>query len=226
MPSACSRVGSEASTSTCAGPYCWPSTTTSFGCSLSLPLANSLIRRPAAPGSSVENAYRRGPTIASLATAKSVPSTARAASVFLTTFKYTPVSRAFLRIAVICSTVVPAYSAAIRECALAATSATSATTFCFWDRLRAISLLQLNSARGSSRWRSWAAPILGAGDAGHPGAGHPEVLNQHSRRASPSTQARSIEGCGLSDPAFGNGDSMPCEHPCPSLPCADRTCGL
>src|SRR5690606_29247397 len=52
--------------------------------------------------------------------------------------KYTPVSRACLRIAVIWPTVVPMYSAAIRECALAATSATSATTFCFWDRLIAI----------------------------------------------------------------------------------------
>jgi len=53
----------------------------------------------------------------------------------------------------------------IKECALAATSATSATTFCFWDRLRAISLLLMNSAHGSSRRRSWATPVLGVGDA-------------------------------------------------------------
>ena len=45
------------------------------------------------------------------------------------------------RIAVICSTVVPLYSTATRECALAAISATCATTSCFWDRLRAITLL-------------------------------------------------------------------------------------
>src|SRR5690606_5167641 len=108
-------VGSEARTSTWLAGYSWPPTATTFGLSLSLVLANSLIRRPAAPGSSVENAYSSGPTSASLVHSNSVPSTARATSVFLTTFRNTPFSRAFLRIAVICSTVVPAYSAAIRR---------------------------------------------------------------------------------------------------------------
>src|SRR5690348_2777131 len=115
MASASSRVGSEASTSTCAAGSSLPSTETTRAFSLSLLLANSLIRRPAAPGSSVENAYSSGPVRASLTTSNSVPATARDASVFLTTFRNTPVSRAFLRIAVICSTVVPAYSAATRE---------------------------------------------------------------------------------------------------------------
>src|SRR5690606_2927853 len=141
MVRACSRVGSAASTSTCAAGSNLPSTETTLATSLSLPLANSLIRRPAAPGSSVENAYSSGPTRASLTHSYSVPATAREASVFLTTRKYTPVSRAFLRIAVICSTVVPAYSAATREWALTAISDSSATTSCFWVRLRAIALL-------------------------------------------------------------------------------------
>src|SRR5690606_34353363 len=79
-----------------------------------------------------------------------VPATARDARVFLATFKNTPVSRAFLRIAVICSTVVPAYSAATREWAVAATTASSATTSFFWVRFRAITLLQMNSARGNA----------------------------------------------------------------------------
>src|SRR5690606_5174603 len=87
-----------------------------------------------------------------------VPATARDASVFLTTRKYTPVSRAFLRIAVICSTVVPAYSAATREWALAATSDSSATTSCFRVSLRAIALLLVAAGRGARRARSWAAP--------------------------------------------------------------------
>ena len=157
MDSAWSRVGSAASTSTWLAGYSSPPTETTFGCSLSLPLANSLIRRPAAPGSSVENAYSRGPTSLSLTHSYSVPSMARTASVFLTTFKKTPSSRAFLRMAVICATVVPAYSAATRECALAATSASSATTSCFWDRLRAIHSSLIDSARDSCRLRSWTA---------------------------------------------------------------------
>ena len=73
MASACSRVGSEARTSTWRpGTPCHPPRRP-WPCSLSLPLANSLIRRPAAPGSSVENAYSSGPISASLTTSNSVP---------------------------------------------------------------------------------------------------------------------------------------------------------
>src|SRR5690606_30485218 len=46
----------------------------------------------------------------------------------------TPAWRAFLRKSVNCSTVRPAYSAATSECALEATSASSATTSFFWFR--------------------------------------------------------------------------------------------
>src|SRR5690606_38078943 len=67
MARACSRVGSDARTSTWLAGYSWPPRATTFGCSLSLALANSLIRRPAAPGSSSENAYSSGPTSASFA---------------------------------------------------------------------------------------------------------------------------------------------------------------
>ena len=77
-------------------------------------------------------------------------------------------AKAHSLIAVIWLTVTPAYSTAIRECAFAATSATSATTFCFWDRLRAIVTPLMNSAHGSSHVRSWAMPVLGIGDAGIP----------------------------------------------------------
>src|SRR5690606_15357607 len=87
----------------------------------------------------------------------------------------------------------PAYSAATREWALAATSASSATTSCFWDRLRAIlhslcyagipdspssirgrlmpcespipnfPFRHLVSARSSCRLRPWTAPSLTLG---------------------------------------------------------------
>src|SRR6185312_3409505 len=207
MANACSRVGSEASTSTCEAGSSLPSTETSFACSLSLSLANSLIRRPAAPGSSVENAYSSGPTRASLTTSNSVPATARDASVFLTTRKYTPDSRAFLRIAVICSTVVPAYSAATRECAFAATSASSATTSCFWDRLRAIALLQMNSAHGSCRLRSWATPSVTSGTRGVPGGGLSRTTNHSSGGV--TICAGRMAGIRLSGRAGDDGDSLP-----------------
>jgi hypothetical protein len=74
-----------------------PPTETSFGFSLSLPLAKSLMSRPAAPGSSTEKAYSSGPTRASTTHWYSVPSTARETSVFFATLTYTPDSRAFLR---------------------------------------------------------------------------------------------------------------------------------
>src|SRR5690606_39761010 len=68
------------------------------------------------------------------------PSTARETSVFLATFRNTPAWRAFLRRSVNWATVRPAYSAATSECAVPATSASSATTSFFWFRFRAIAL--------------------------------------------------------------------------------------
>ena len=127
---------------------------------------------------------------------------------FLTTLKYTPVSRAFLRIAVIWLTVVPAYSAATREWAFAATSASSATTSCFWDRLRAIALLQLNSAHGSCRLRSWAAPFPRCRGRRMASRWWP-FQKDFPERAAPSTQARPSNEAGLSDPACTDGDSLP-----------------
>src|SRR5690606_8510398 len=61
IDSAWSRVGSEARTSTWVPGYFCPPIATRRGFSLSFALANSLIRRPAAPGSSFEKAYSRGP---------------------------------------------------------------------------------------------------------------------------------------------------------------------
>src|SRR5690606_8876879 len=61
IDSASSRVGSDARTSTWVPGYFCPPIATRRGFSLSFALANSLIRRPAAPGSSFEKAYSRGP---------------------------------------------------------------------------------------------------------------------------------------------------------------------
>src|SRR3546814_14646664 len=76
------------------------------------------------------------------------------------------------------ATVNPTYSAATSECAEPATSASSATTSCFWVRLRAIALLRIafppsrirlktghephrSVDAGHARWRSgwWPFPI-------------------------------------------------------------------
>src|SRR3546814_9454964 len=76
------------------------------------------------------------------------------------------------------ATVNPTYSAATSECAEPATSASSATTSCFWVRLRAIALLRIafppsrirlktghephrSVDAGNARWRSgwWPFPI-------------------------------------------------------------------
>src|SRR5690606_2093339 len=183
-------------------------------------LANSLIRRPAAPGSSVENAYSRGPTSSFLTHSYSVPSMARAASVFLTTFKYTPSSRAFLRMAVICATVVPAYSAATRECALAATSASSATTCCFWDRLRAIHASLIDSARDSCRLRSWTAsgpwtPGTRRSRVGGLSGWRSVNAPEHFHRGG-TICAGGPRRVRLSDPACHDGVSLPARAPCPS----------
>src|SRR5690348_357180 len=147
MDSACSRVGNEASTSTCEAGYALPPMDTSFGFSLSFALAYSFTSRPAAPGSSVEKAYSSGPVSCAFAHSYSVPSTARRTSVFLTTFKYTPDSRAFLRSSVSCPTVRPAYSAATSECALAATFASSATSSFLLARLSGIAFSEPDSLR-------------------------------------------------------------------------------
>src|SRR5690606_2177932 len=92
----------------------------------------------------VEKASSSGPTNASCKHSNSVPCTARRASVFLTTFKYTPALRASRRRASICVAVRPRYSAATTDRALPATSATSCTIAFFCSRLRAMqNLLEL-----------------------------------------------------------------------------------
>src|SRR5690606_6720658 len=108
-----------------------------FSCSLT----KALNTRAAAPGSSRENARTRGPRKLSRMHSKLVPSTARLASVFLTTFKYTPALRAATRSSVISATVSPRYSAAMADCALAATSATSATSAFLASRFSAMAQL-------------------------------------------------------------------------------------
>src|SRR5690606_24403608 len=65
VDTASSRVGSEARTSTWVPGYFCPPIATRRGFNLSFALANSLIRRPAAPGSSFEKAYSRGPVSSS-----------------------------------------------------------------------------------------------------------------------------------------------------------------
>jgi hypothetical protein len=82
----------------------------------------------------------------------------------------------------------------------------------------------MNSARGSCRLRSWAAPILGTGDAGwHPGGGLSDWL---PRRVEPEKLSEGgtiyagllLTETGLSDLAFIGGDSLPVRA---SLPVAD-----
>jgi hypothetical protein len=66
-------------------------------------------------------------------------------------------------------------------------------------------------------------PIRDAGDAGHPGGGHPELSWTKTFQKGITIYAgRILVGCGLSDPAFGNGDSLPCEHVAP-VPCLAQT---
>ncbi|PTT63412.1 hypothetical protein DBR34_06910 [Stenotrophomonas sp. HMWF003] len=86
--------------------------------------------------------------------------------------------------------------------------------------MRAIALLQLNSAYGSCRVRSWAASVLDAGNIGlmfqgwavldldgQPGRTQTCVNQKNSRRA-PSTQGDS-RGNRLSGRYCAGGDSLP-----------------
>src|SRR5690348_441325 len=159
IDSACSRVGSEASTSTCEAGYALPPIATSLGFRLSLALAYSLTSRPAAPGSSVEKAYSNGPVSCSTVHSYSVPLTARRTRVFLATFRNTPDSRAFLRSSVSCSTVRPAYSAATSECAFDATAASSATSSFFCARLSGIAYLRWIHSRSALRASEPSGPL-------------------------------------------------------------------
>ncbi len=80
-------------------------------CRASCPLAKSLITLAAAPGSSFANASRIGPLSVSCIHSKSVPWTARRASVFLTTRRYTPaLSRFFAQLRHLCNRKTPVFS--------------------------------------------------------------------------------------------------------------------
>src|SRR5690606_32964001 len=79
-----------------------------------------------------------GPTMRSDSASNGVPATARRASVFFNTRRYTPCSRACLRNAVIAPTSRPRYSATTIACAFATSAETSATTPAFASRFRAI----------------------------------------------------------------------------------------
>ena len=94
------------------------------------PWRKSLMTLAAAPGSSFANASRIGPLSVSCIHSNSVPSTARRASVFLTTRMYTPALRASLRNSVISATERPLYSAATAVTESPATAFTSLTS-CF-----------------------------------------------------------------------------------------------
>ena len=190
--------------------------------SLSLPLANSLMRRPAAPGSSVENAYSSGPISASLTTSNSVPSTARDASVFLTTFKNTPVSRAFLRIAVIwrhgdarvlgCDQGVGlrGHVCQFGDDFLLLGQIESHCTPPIELRSRLLPLAVLGRRRPWRRGRS-RVPVVAL-------PGNFQRGRHHLRRPALAS--------GLSGPACDDDDSMPYRASCPSSLRADRTCGL
>src|SRR5512144_1334762 len=104
--------------------------------SLSFVLANSYTTFAAATASALM-LYINGPTILSDITSKEVPCTARRASVFFNTCRYTPFLRALARKEVISATGMPRYSATTMVWACATCALTSATTACFSCRLRA-----------------------------------------------------------------------------------------
>src|SRR5690606_6091842 len=115
-----------------------------------------------------------------------------------------------------CSTVRPAYSAATSECALAATSASSATTSFFWFRFRAIALPLLLQFRPGASTPGQAMVRIDPSTRGTPweafhlAAVFQEPVEPITGGRQPSAQALScFRSPGLSGLAHSGGDSVP-----------------
>src|SRR3984885_514520 len=156
--SACSRVGRPATLSRSLAESTAPPRLIRVAISFSLPFANSFTTRAAAPVSFFEKASTSGPFNLGPIDSKAVPEIALRASVFFTTRMYTPCARALLRSSVICETVKPRYSAAMTDCALAATALTSATSDCLSTSLSGIT--HLLACRAHFQWSNPSQRLL------------------------------------------------------------------
>src|SRR5690606_40193264 len=98
-------------------------------------------------------------------------------------------------------------SAATSECALEATSASSATTSCFWVRLRAIALLRTSTPPGAGAPRRYSSGTV------WPGAGTPRGVHwcrfQETWRAGNHLRRPGPEGMDLADLLVAS--AIPCQ---------------